>query len=219
MRRPRRVPSDCGNESPRSARLRPRSWRQRLEAVTPALPALLRHSAAAVFLGVMAVVWTFPLVTKLSSHLPGGGAGDNVAFLWNFWWMRTALDRGHDFFRTSYLFAPAGVDLTLHTHTALNAFSGATLLAELPEVAALNVTALASVFLSGLAAYFLAWRITGHAPASAVAGLVYGGSPFMSAHLNGHFNLTSAWTLPVFALALSEAMARPSIRWAIAAGP
>jgi hypothetical protein len=153
--------------------------------VTPAAPALLRHLVAAAFLGGVAVLWTFPLVTNLSTHMPGGGAGDNVAFLWKFWWMRTAIDRGLDFSRTSHLFAPAGVDLTLHTHTALNAFAGATVLVALPVIAALNVTVLVSVFLSGLATYLLAYKLTARAAAAAIAGLIYAGSPFMSAHLNG----------------------------------
>ena len=48
----------------------------------------LRHaSAAAVFLGV-ALLWTFPLVRHLESHLLGQGIGDNVTSVWNFWWMR-----------------------------------------------------------------------------------------------------------------------------------
>ena len=42
--------------------------------------------------------------------------------------MRTALASKVDFFHTAYLFAPAGTDLTLHTHTALPAFVGATVL-------------------------------------------------------------------------------------------
>jgi hypothetical protein len=179
---------------------------------------LLKHFGVAAALAVMAIAWTYPLVTRLSTDLPGAAAGDNVAFLWNFWWMRTALDAGRDVSFTEYLFAPSGVDLTLHTHTALLAFAGATVLATLPVIAALNVTVLVSVFLSGLAAYLLAYKLTARASASAIAGLIYGGSPFMSAHLNGHFNLTSAWTVPLFALAVHGAIGQSSTRSSIAAG-
>ena len=119
--------------------------------------------------------------------------------------MREALGSGERFFSTPYLFAPFGTDLTLHTHTALNAFAGATLLERLPPLAAMNVTILASLFLNGFCAYLLAWRITRDAGAAAIAGLVFGGSPYLAAHLNGHFNLTTAWTLPLFALAVGMA--------------
>ena len=179
---------------------------------------LLRHIAAAIGFAALAVVWTYPLARHGSTHILGGGAGDNVAFLWNFWWMRAALEANLAFFRTDYLFVPTGVDLILHTHTALPAFVGATALGKLPVVAALNATVLFAIFLSAFGAYLLAWRITRSHSAAAVAGLIFGGSPFMSAHLNGHFNLTSAWTVPLFAFAISEALTRKSPRWSVAAG-
>ena len=77
----------------------------------------------------LAGVWTFPLALRMATNLPGAAPGDNVAFAWNFWWMRQALTTtGVTFFHTDRLFAPFGIDLTLHTHTALPAFVGATLL-------------------------------------------------------------------------------------------
>jgi hypothetical protein len=166
---------------------------------------------------LVAVAWTFPLILHLQTSLLGAGAGDNVTGLWNVWWMRTALGSGQDFFRTSYLFAPVGVDLTLDTHTALPAFVGATLLAPLSLVTAVNVTILAALFLNGWCAYQLATRFTADRGAAIAAGLVFGGSAYITAHLNGHFNLVGAWTLPLFALATVEAL-RGSVRWSIVAG-
>jgi hypothetical protein len=161
----------------------------------------LRHLAVAAGFAVLAVAWSFPLAFHLSTHLPGAAVGDNVVFLWNFWWMRTALASGADFFHTTYLFAPAGADLTLHTHTALPAFAGATVLRSLPLVTALNVTTLAGLALNGFCAYMLAWRVTRDRAAAMLAGAIFGCSPYIAAHLNGHFNLTMAWTIPLFALA------------------
>ncbi len=156
-------------------------------------------------MAALALAWSFPLATVAGTHLAGAGFSDNANFLWNFWWMREALGSGERFFSTPYLFAPFGTDLTLHTHTALNAFAGATLLEGLPPLTAMNVTILASLFLNAFCAYLLAHRVTGDGAASAVAGLIFGGSPYLAAHLNGHFNLTTAWTLPLFALAVGSA--------------
>jgi hypothetical protein len=178
---------------------------------------MLKHAVAAVVCGVLALVWTFPLVRHLSTHLPGRSTADNVDFLWNFWWMRTALASGLDFFSTPYLFVPVGSDLTLHTHTALPAFLGATLLGTLPIVTAQNLTILVALFLNGFCAYLLAWRLTRDHGAATIGGLVFGGSPYISAHLHGHFNLTTAWIIPLVAIAASEAI-RGSTRWAAAAG-
>jgi hypothetical protein len=168
----------------------------------------LQHLAAGVAFAALACVVSWPLPLHLATHLPGPGIGDNVQFLWNFWWMRTAIDSGADFFRTPYLFAPFGVDLTLHTHTALPALAGATALGWLPLAVAHNLVLLASLFLNGFVTYVLAWRISRDLGASMLAGVFFAISPYVAAHLNGHFNLTSAWTLPLFALALHGFSAR-----------
>jgi hypothetical protein len=184
---------------------------------TAARAHLLRHIPAAAFFVILASIWTLPLAQHLSTHLLGRLAGDNVDFLWNFWWMRTAVESQLNFFHTRYLFVPIGADLTLHTNTALQAFIGATVFRPFPIVAALNLSILAALSLNGFCAYLLAWRITSDRGASAIAGVVYGFSPYISAHLHGHFNLTTAWTMPLVAIAASEA-AKPSARWAVVAG-
>jgi hypothetical protein len=171
---------------------------------------------AAVFLG-LAIVWSSPLARHLSTHLAGSGAGDNVGAIWNYWWMREALASGRSFFFSPYLFAPVGADLTLHTHMALPAFAAATILKPLPILPALNLTIVVGLFLNGFCAHALARRVTGDDAAATVAGLIFAGSPYIAAHLNGHFNLTQAWTIPLFALAAHEA-ARGSLRWAVATG-
>jgi hypothetical protein len=185
--------------------------------VAAPLSAPLRHLAAAAIFAAFALLWSYPLALNLLTHIPGEGPGDNVAFLWSFWWMREALGSTVDPFYTPFLFAPAGTDLSLNTHLALPALVGATLLGGLPLVAAHNVTLLATLFLNGLCTYWLAWRVTFDRAAAIVAGLVFAGSPYIAARLHGHFNLTTAWTLPLFALAV-PGVVRGSMKAAVAAG-
>ena len=178
---------------------------------------MTRHAAAACVFVAFAVAWTFPLVLDLSGQVPGTGPGDNLQFVWNFWWMRKALASGLDLYQTSFMFAPVGTSLTLHTLTPLPAFVAATLLAKLPVVMAMNVTILVSLFLNGFCAYLLAWRVTGDRGAAIIGGLTFGGSSYLAGHLHGHFNLTGAWTVPLFAMAALEAM-KGRKAWAFAAG-
>lgn len=166
----------------------------------------------------LAVVWTWPLVTDLSGQLPGlGNGGDSQQFLWNFWWMRTALASGQDVFFTSYMLAPAGASLVLHTFTPLPAFAGATVLGSLPVAAALNVTVLAGLFLNGFCAYLLCWRLSDDRAAAVLGGMIFACSSYLTGHLSGHFNLTHAWTIPLFALAALRAM-RSGLIWSVLAG-
>jgi hypothetical protein len=178
---------------------------------------LRQHGPAALFFVALAVAWTFPLILNLSTHLPGPSPGDNMLSLWNFWSMRTALATGTDFFYSQYQFAPVGIDLTLYTHTALSALAGATMLGPLPLVTALNVTILAALALNGFFAYLLAWRLVHDRVAAVVAGMIFACSPYLSAHLNGHFDLIGIWTIPLFAVAILEAL-EGSVVWGAVAG-
>lgn len=178
----------------------------------------LRHVVSLSLLGLLAFAWSFPLVLEMGRGIPGD-AGDNLMFLWNFWWMRQALEHPEiQFFHTAHQFAPSGVDLTLHTHTALPAFVGATVLGSLPLPVAHNVVLLLTLFLNAAGAYWLAYRVTGSACGAVVAGAVFGGSPYVMAHLHGHFNLISAWGLPIYAVLLLRTLEGSSWKAALAAG-
>jgi hypothetical protein len=166
----------------------------------------------------LALGLTWPLAAHLDTHIPGPTADDNVAFLWNFWWMRRALAGPDSFWHTGMLFHPVGVDLILHTHTALNAFAGATLLRGLSLPAALNVTTIAMGALNGLAAWLLAYRITRHQMAALAGGIYFALCPSLMSHVQGHFNLFSAWGLPLYAVLLFESLQRASWRLAALAG-
>jgi hypothetical protein len=163
------------------------------------------HAGAVAFFGALAVVWTWPLVLNMSTAVPGG-AGDNYSFLWTLWWMRRALDdAGTAFFHTTHLFFPFGSSLVNHSHYALPAFAGATVLGGAPIIVAQNLIVLAHVCLNGLAMFGLAWDVTRHYRASMLAGVLFGTSPYLASHVLGHFELLAAWPLPAFAWALRRA--------------
>lgn len=170
-------------------------------------------------LALLECLWCWPLPLRLARAIPGEGPGDNLSFLWNFWWTRKALATpGLHVLDTNWLFFPLHVDLTLNTHTALNAVIGATLLAPLSTSAALNLTILAGLVLGAAGAYALARDLTGSRRAAILAGVIFGQCPFLAAHLLGHFNLTAAWTLPWFLFAFGRALDRRSRLAALGAG-
>src|SRR6185369_17005858 len=110
-------------------------------------------------------------------------------------------------FHTPYLFAPAGVDLTLNTHTALPAAIGAVVFAPWGVIAAHNLTLLLALALNGLSAYLLAGRLTPDRGARVVGGLVFAMSSAIAVRLLGHFNLACAFVLPLFAWSWGRAVA------------
>lgn len=180
---------------------------------------LTRGLLALLLFGALACAWSYPLVTRLGSALPGEFAGDNVAFLWNTWWARqVAAGFPAGFFFSPLLFAPFGFNLTLHTHTALQGAVSAWLLGGLSTLAAQNVIILLTLTLNGWCAYLLARDRTGDTPSAIVAGVIFAASPFVSAHLLGHFNLIGTWVLPAFLLCATRALRRGSRVWSALAG-
>jgi hypothetical protein len=134
--------------------------------------------------------------------------------------MREALETpALDFFQTDFLFHPFGTSLTLHTHTALPALIGATVLSGVSVIAAQNVLLVASVALNGFCTYLLAhWATSRRRGAAVVAGIYFAAAPYFSGHLQGHFNLVPAWTLPLFAWAwLRSLQSKASIAPAVLA--
>jgi hypothetical protein len=123
---------------------------------------------------------------------------------------------GLAYFHTNYLFYPFGTTIANHPHTALPALVAATLLRPASAVTAQNLLLLAHVFLNMACMYALAWTVTRHARAAIAGAVVFGLSPYVAVHLLGHFDLVAAWPLPLFALALRQALGDPH---AAIAGP
>src|SRR5215467_2632259 len=66
-----------------------------------------------------AVVLTHPLLVHPATTVLDDGTLDCFQFVWNFWWLRTALLELHvNPFFTRWLFHPEGVSLLFHTFSA-----------------------------------------------------------------------------------------------------
>ena len=183
-----------------------------------ALGSFRSHIIPLTVLAGLTVLWTWPLARNFNDHIPGL-PGDNYSFLWNLWWMRKALGAPElEFFQSQYLFSPFGVDLVNHPHTALQAYVTATALAGLSVIQAENSYIIVSVFLNAACAYVLAFDLVRDRRLALVAGVAFGGSPYVGAHLLGHFDLLSAWVIPLFALLLRRSLRSGGIAPAIGAG-
>jgi hypothetical protein len=179
---------------------------------------IVAHLAPLALFTALAMAWTWPLVRHLGDAIPGE-PGDNYSFLWNLWWMRHVLATpGATLFRTTHLFFPFGTTLADHPHTALPAFIAATLLQRASIVTAQNLLLIAYLIANMASMYALAWDVTRHRRASVFAAVMFGTSPYVAAHLLGHFDLVAVWPLPLFALLLRRALASGSKRAAAGAG-
>lgn len=162
------------------------------------------HLLAAGLFAVLAIALTWPLALHLHDAVPGANPGDNLTFVWNFWWIRTAIHTGVSPLWTPALFAPLGTSLVLHSATLLPTAAATLALPHADALATHNIAVIATLFLNGLCAYGAAYSLTRQPAASLVAGLIFAMSPFLTVRLEGHFNVLSAWGLPLLAIALAR---------------
>jgi hypothetical protein len=166
-----------------------------------------------------AVLFTWPLASRLSTHVLGPISGDTGVYMWNLWSFGHELSQGrHPFFTTAIFTLSAPVDLALHNYTAVAGAVAALLLTWLDVTAVYNLVILASLTLSGCFGCLLVMRITGRPGVAWVAGLLFGFSPFVIARTAGHPSLVTVAPLAAFWLGIDSLRATGRYRAAVGAG-
>jgi hypothetical protein len=170
---------------------------------------------------LVAIVFTWPLITHLGTHLPGSPDGDTGVYVWNQWvFQHELLDHRTLPYFTSKIFAATGrANLSLHNYTTFANLLALPIVKSLGVVAAFNLVYLALTLVTSYATFLLAKRLTGgDAPVAWLAGLLFAWSPALVTRGMGHFSLVAAAPLPIFVLQLTRLHERPSRREAILLG-
>ncbi|HEX4913188.1 MAG TPA: hypothetical protein VFV51_04480, partial [Vicinamibacterales bacterium] len=178
---------------------------------------------AAIYI-VSALVLTWPLATRLTTHLGAvEGAGDPFLNLWILGWgvhawlgdpMSVLNGRVFD----ANIFHPAAGTLTFSDHLLLQSLAVSPVYAATGNLAlCYNVLLIGSLALSGLAMHVLARSVTGSNAAAYVAGLAWACWPYRTAHFL-HLQLQALYFLPLALLALHRIAAARRWRDAVALG-
>jgi uncharacterized RDD family membrane protein YckC len=192
--------------------------------VTPPLPhgRLVAGLMLVAYVGI-AVAFTLPLASHFSTHIPGaqveGLEQDGYMFLWDYWWVRTALTHpGVHVMSTRYLFWPEDVSLRYHTLVLLHSSAAALLQSALTLIQTYNLLLLFSLAACAWGAFLLCRYLTGATTAAALAGLAFGFCPYMTTHALAHQNLIAAeWMAPLAYCALRGLRER-RLRYVLGAG-
>ena len=161
------------------------------------------------------LVFTYPLVLHLTTHVPGEVEGDVPVYIWNLWWMQQALAAGISPLFCDYIFAPHGASLAFHAFVFLKAFIAIPLLWFTTAWTAYNLLILGTFALSGWTMYLLARHLTGDTRAAWLGGLVYAFSPYMLTRGTGHLNYLSGEWIPLYALCLIRLLETRERKWAL----
>jgi len=162
-------------------------------------------------------LYTFPAVLSFRTHY-FCDSGDGFKYVWDLWWIGKALQSGQFPFFTRMMYWPTGVTLVADNLTPLNGLIALGLRGVgLTLVEAHNVLIIFGFGGSGLTAFWLAYRMSGHYLGALVAGFVFTFSSYHFAHAEGHLNLVSLQWLPLFIWFFYELLERPRVGWALAA--
>lgn len=202
--------------------------------------------AALIAFTLLALILSWPLITGLSSRLPGTAtwAFDESTFAWNIWYFKHALlDLHTSPLHSELIWYPLGIDLILYTYNFFNALIALPLQLAANVPFASNVTLLLATVLSGLGAYLLTYyvlrtayfenaadatkrntqyaiRNTHHARLAALlAGLIYAFASNRAIYAAmGHYDMVTTQWLPFYALYLLKLLREPRLKNAALAG-
>jgi hypothetical protein len=127
------------------------------------VPRLSRRGWAAALAGyvLIAIVFTWPLAARFSTHVMGNARLDNYEYVWKMWWVPHALfERGISPFFAPDIYVPFGYPLAYGEVSPIHTFGQIPLTLLAGPVVSYNAAALASFVLSGLAVFALARRWT-----------------------------------------------------------
>jgi hypothetical protein len=154
----------------------------------------------------LTLIMTFPLVTELTTAIPGDGF-DGWQNYWNLWWVKKALlDLGTNPFFCDYVYYPTGASLYFHTLNIFNGLLTVPVQAIFGWTVAYNFVVVFSFVVGGYGTYLLVYRLRVSKLAAFVAGLVFTFSPYHFAHLLGHMQLISLEWLPFYVLFAVKAL-------------
>ncbi|MDQ5865392.1 MAG: hypothetical protein M3390_06650 [Chloroflexota bacterium] len=188
------------------------------------------HLAALLGYFALAVLVTYPAIVQFTTNVPGDLIADRDQNLWNLWWVREAISRTTNPYRTDMLYHPHGVDLYYHT---LGLPLG--LIGLLPQLlfglpAAYNTVLLAAFTLSGYGAFRLALRFLPPGEASRqttplgtyfpafAGGLVFAFTSYTLDALKGQLEVLSLQWMPFYAEAWIVAWRTGKLRYALLSG-
>lgn len=182
------------------------------------LSAALRRPNGIIFVVyvLLALAATWPLVSRLSTHLYGARS-DLWVHQWTFWWVKEALTTGQSPFFTDLLYYPNGVPLYAHNFAWFNIALWLPLQAVVGNVAAYNLTILLILTLNGYCLYLLAYEFLAHRWAAFSAGLIFMLWPYTLSHYD-HPNMIVLFWTPLSLLLLRRLLVNGRTRTIILAG-
>jgi len=157
---------------------------------------------------ILALILTWPLIIRFSTHIVGNKEGCVWVHLWTAWLVKRAFLHGEPLTTTDYIFHPIGsTRLPFTSANLLNPLILIPFQLILGLTRAYNALVLISVFLSGITMYFLAREVTGDRRSAFLSGVIFAATPCVLLEIeNGVTEIAATYWLPLYVLFFLRAM-------------
>lgn len=172
------------------------------------------REGAIVFILYVALAFVFTLPNSIHpTHALLGRGGDNYLHAWFLWEFAREVAHGQNPFHTNLILYPIGANLTWATTDILGQIIAIPFSLLLGPILTYNLSLVLQLALGAFFAWVLCRRVSGDAAAAAIGGIVFGFSPFLLAHAQGHLSLVTAFPLPIYVLALGRLLDKEKPSW------
>ncbi|MCK9480261.1 MAG: hypothetical protein M0R38_00675 [Bacteroidia bacterium] len=167
------------------------------------LPRVSWSLTALLLYATIFIIYTFPLVQDFAhSFISPPKDGDSPAFVWNVYNFCESVKKGEPWFYTHRQLYPLGGNTIMNSNITIISLLN---LAVDNPILSINIALLLSFALSGLGAFFLAFRFTESFWGSLLAGFIFAFAPYKVSHLVSHYNLMLTAVIPFFVLNFNKA--------------
>lgn len=172
------------------------------------------HVALFLFYLLTVVALTWPLVTRITTEVPGHPRLAVKTHLWQYWWTREALfTPGRHLFQTPLLYHPEGLDTLRELGNFFLPLVSLPFQFLFGLVGGFNVTFILMMAATGLATYALCRRFVASRLACLLGGLAVVALPYTWVEVyNGVPEIAILFWIPVCLLALDACLEHPSAR-------
>jgi len=165
------------------------------------------------------VLFTYPLILHMNSHIPALSVYDPPLYVWNSWNFKTNLFASpHNPFIAPDLLYPFEPSLAYHDYTTARDIFVLILSPVLDTISAFNLVTLLMFTFSAYGAYLLTLRFVSNRFAAFLSGLIFSFCPFKLGRLLGHFNFIDSAFIPFYILFLYKTFEEKKIRNAVFMG-
>lgn len=182
--------------------------------------AALNTALVLICLAAVTLIYTWPLLSRLTTAMPGGRRDlDVVTMVWNVDWMRRVIDQGAPLWYTDRVLIPFGADLRLHALAPLQGLVAYPLTRAIGSLGAYNLILILSLFLNAAAFWWLARRETRHSGAALGAAVCFMFClPVVTQFRVGRPSFASMWIVCLALVALMSLLDRPRAWTGLALG-